>query len=236
MKMKKKMKRRYIILLTIAAILIAGILGFLSWTAFYYHADDTALSYATNDSTLKNEGNLTILPETDSTTAVIFYPGAKVEAVAYLPILEQIREEAHVTCILVHMPLNLAFFNGNAADQIMEDFPSIKTWYISGHSLGGAMASSYAASHSDKVKGLILMGAYIYGDYPAAKTLTIYGSLNTQVEEKINYTENVIRIEGGNHAQFGNYGRQKGDTDALISAAEQQRIAVEAVAAFLKQK
>lgn len=231
--MKKKMKRRYIVLLTVVSIVIAAVLGFLSWTAFYYHADATAVSFAQNDSTLINEGSLTILPEEDSSTAVIFYPGAKVEAIAYLPILEQIREKAHVTCILVHMPLNLAFFNVNAADQIIEDFPDIKAWYLAGHSLGGAMASSYAAKHHDKLQGLILMGAYIYGDYPAEKALTIYGSLNTQVEAKINYTENVVRIEGGNHAQFGNYGKQKGDADAVISAAQQQK---EAVVEFMKQK
>jgi len=234
--MKKKMKRRYIVLLTVVSIVIAAVLGFLSWTAFYYHADATAVSFAQSDSTLINEGSLTILPEEDSSTAVIFYPGAKVEAIAYLPILEQIREEAHVTCILVHMPLNLAFFNVNAADQIIEDFPDIKAWYLAGHSLGGAMASSYAAKHQDKLQGLILMGAYIYGDYPAEKALTIYGSLNTQVEAKINYTENVVRIEGGNHAQFGNYGKQKGDADAVISAAQQQKEAVEAVVEFMKQK
>lgn len=234
--MKKKMKRRYIVLLTVVSIVIAAVLGFLSWTAFYYHADDTAVSFAQNDSTLINEGSLTILPEEDSSRAVIFYPGAKVEAIAYLPILEQIREEAHVTCILVHMPLNLAFFNVNAADQIIEDFPDIKTWYLAGHSLGGAMASSYAAKHQDKLQGLILMGAYIYGDYPAEKALTIYGSLNTQVEAKINYTENVVRIEGGNHAQFGNYGKQKGDADAAISAAQQQKEAVEAITSFINTK
>ena len=234
--MKKKMKRRYIVLLTVVSIVIAAVLGFLSWTAFYYHADDTAVSFAQNDSTLINEGSLTILPEEDSSTAVIFYPGAKVEAIAYLPILEQIREEAHVTCILVHMPLNLAFFNVNAADQIIEDFPDIKAWYLAGHSLGGAMASSYAAKHQDKLQGLILMGAYIYGDYPAEKVLTIYGSLNAPVEAKINYTENVVRIEGGNHAQFGNYGKQKGDADAVISAAQQQKEAVEAITSFINTK
>lgn len=34
-------------------------------------------------------------------------------------------------------------------------------------------------------------------------------------------------IEGGNHAQFGNYGEQKGDGAALISAEEQQQQAVQ---------
>ena len=99
--------------------------------------------------------------------------------------------------------------------------------------MGGAMASDYASNNQDKVKGLILLGAYIYGDFPEDKALTIYGSFNTSVAEKINYTENIIVIEGGNHAQFGNYGKQKGDVDATISSEEQQSIAAEAIKNFI---
>ncbi len=43
----------------------------------------------------------------------------------------------------------------------------------------------------------------------------------------------VLAQEGGNHAQFGNYGPQKGDSPATITAAEQQEQTVEAVSAFL---
>ena len=81
-----------------------------------------------------------------------------------------------------------------------------------------------------------LLGAYIYGDYPAENTLTVYGSLNQSVEDRIDYTENVIEIEGGNHAQFGNYGSQKGDPPATISAQDQQAQTVEAIQKFLDEK
>ena len=54
-------------------------------------------------------------------------------------------------------------------------------------------------------------------------------------EKNINYTENIVIIEGGNHAQFGNYGKQKGDPDATISAEEQQTIAVNAIVEFIKR-
>ncbi len=80
------------------------------------------------------------------------------------------------------------------------------------------------------------MGAYLYGDFPAENALTIYGTFNTSVAEKITYTENIAAIEGGNHAQFGNYGKQKGDSDAAISWEEQQNIAVEAIRDFLTKR
>jgi hypothetical protein len=41
------------------------------------------------------------------------------------------------------------------------------------------------------------------------------------------YTEHII--EGGNHAQFGSYGRQKGDGRALISARMQINESVEVI-------
>ena len=78
------------------------------------------------------------------------------------------------------------------------------------------------------------MGAYIYGDYPPEKALTIYGTFNSNLEKDINYTENIVKIEGGNHAQFGNYGKQKGDPDATISSDEQQNITVTAIVDFIE--
>lgn len=96
------------------------------------------------------------------------------------------------------------------------------------------MASSYASAHPDKVEGLILLGAYVYGDYPPADALTVYGSLNSAIADHIDYTENILVIEGGNHAQFGSYGPQKGDLPATISAEEQQQITADAVQAFIE--
>ena len=134
------------------------------------------------------------------------------------------------------MPFHMAIFDSNAAQDVMEDFPEYSHWYIAGHSMGGAMASQFAASHPDEVDGLILLGAYIYGDYSPQNTLTIYGSLNQSVEDKLDYTENVVEIQGGNHAQFGNYGPQKGDLPATISAEEQQNQTVDAIQTFLEAR
>lgn len=218
-----------IVLLTLA--ILAG--AFFWYVSDYYRAEDVALAVMAQDNGITRQDDLTILSPTYPTdTAIIFYPGAKVEAEAYLPLLDQIRQTG-VTCILVHMPFRMAIFDADAAEEVIAQFPEIRHWYIAGHSMGGAMASKFAADHPDQVDGLILMGAYIYGDYPDENTLTIYGSLNQSVEDHIDYTENIVEIEGGNHAQFGNYGPQKGDLPATISAQEQQRQTVAAIEAFL---
>ena len=220
------------ILLLILAILMGA---FLWYVSDYYRAENVALEVMAQGSGITVQDNLTILSPTYPTdTAIIFYPGAKVEAEAYLPLLDQIRQTG-VTCILVHMPFNMAIFDADAAEEVISRFPEIQHWYVAGHSMGGAMASKFASDHPDQVHGLILMGAYIYGDYPDEKTLTIYGSLNQSVEDHIDYTENIVEIEGGNHAQFGNYGPQKGDPPAEISAEEQQAQTVTAIEAFLSR-
>ena len=215
-------------------LVLAVLTGAFFWyVSDYYRADEIALEVLAQDSTITVQDDLTILsPSYPTDTAVIFYPGAKVEAEAYLPLLTKIRQTG-VTCILVHMPFRMAIFDADAAEEVMEQFPEYQHWYIAGHSMGGAMASQFAASHPDEVDGLILLGAYIYGDYPPEKTLTVYGSLNQSVEDHIDYTENVVEIEGGNHAQFGNYGPQKGDQPATISAEEQQAQTVAAIEEFL---
>ena len=221
------------IVLLVLAILVGA---FFWYVSDYYRAEDVALEVLAQDSGIEVQDDLTILsPSYPTDTAIIFYPGAKVEAEAYLPLLDQIRQLG-VTCILVHMPFHMAIFDANAAEEVMEQFPEYQHWYMAGHSMGGAMASQFAADHPDEVDGLILLGAYLYGDYPEEDALTIYGSLNQSVEDDIDYTENVVEIEGGNHAQFGNYGPQKGDLPATISAEEQQRQTVEAIEAFLAQR
>jgi hypothetical protein len=223
-----------ILLITIISLILLLAVAFFIYASDYYRADDAALVVMQSGNAMQVQDNIIILsPATSSDTALILYPGAKVEYIAYLPILEMIEESSGITCILVKMPFNMAIFDANAADRIIDQFPDIKNWYIGGHSMGGAMASNYASNHQEKVKGLILLGAYINGDYPAENALTIYGTFNTSVAEKINYTENIVVIEGGNHAQFGNYGKQKGDPDATILSIEQQNIAAEAIKEFL---
>lgn len=229
-KINKKKTILKIIFFSIILIITVTIVGFHIWVSGYYRAECVLEDF----DNYQIIDNFTILNTYEPTqTAMIFYPGALVEATAYLPILDQLRNNG-IMCVLVEMPYNMAIFGVKSASSIFEYYPDITNWYMSGHSMGGGMASSYAYEIQDKIQGLILMGAYVYGDYPVEKSLTIYGTFNSNLEESIDYTENIVIIEGGNHAQFGNYGEQKGDPTATITTQEQQDITVSAILDFIE--
>ena len=232
MRLKKRMK---FIIISVLSVIVVLTTTFFIYVSDYYKADDFAVQ-TMKTSEIRTVGNLTVLsPSTPSEKGVIFYPGAKVEETAYLPLLEKLCQNG-ITCVLVKMPFHLAVFNTNAANDVFEKLPEIKQWYIAGHSLGGAMASGYASKHQDIINGLILLGAYVYSDVPIDNTVTIYGSEDTVLNKsKINYTKNIFVIEGGNHAQFGNYGEQKGDGKATITANEQQGKAAEIILSFINK-
>ncbi len=230
---KIKLTKTAKILLIVLAVITAITIAMFVWMSIYYPADTTANTLLENaDSITVYDNYLVINGSTTTDTAIIFYPGAKVEYTAYLPLLYSIATQCDVMVVLVEMPFNMAFFGIDRADDIIDTYTYIDHWYMMGHSLGGAMASSYASNHTDTIDGLIVLGSYVYGDYPTSQSLTIYGSLNDQ-SDSIDYTDNIVVIEGGNHAQFGNYGFQSGDEVATITDIEQQAQTVTAVYEFL---
>lgn len=230
---RQRLKTIVIFVLIILTVM-AG--GFLVYVSDYYKADDLAMAAVTGNQNIVLDGNLAILsPDIPSDTALIFYPGGKVEHTAYIPLLEKLTKKG-ITCVLVKMPFHLAVLDPNAADKVFGKLPDIRNWYIGGHSLGGAMASSYMSRNNDRLKGLILLGAYIYGDVPANRALTVYGSQDGVLDRtKVKDRENVYVIDGGNHAWFGNYGEQKGDGKAIISRETQQDQAAAAIISFIER-
>lgn len=169
--------------------------------------------------------------------ALIFYPGAKVEAAAYIPLMYRLAEGG-VDVFLIDMPCNVAVLGINRADDIPDTY-NYEHWYIGGHSLGGAVSAIYAAKHPDDLDGLVLLAAYSTKDLRESKlrVLTVYGTEDGVLNrDKLRSDESLLPadaatvvIEGGNHAQFGCYGPQKGDGTPLISAEEQWEQTAEAV-------
>ncbi len=243
MNIKKKMKLGKGIAIGFIAFTLIIIGSFMIYASNYYHAEDVAIEAAIIDSgiDISNKDGAMIFDPGNADTALILYPGGKVEYTAYEPLMIKIAQKG-ILCILPKMPLNLAVFDSNAADAYLSDYPEISRWYVGGHSLGGSMAASYASKNSSKLNGLILLASYSTADLSSngMKVMSIYGSkdgiLNKVAYQKYksnlpeNYTELVL--EGGNHAGFGCYGPQKGDGIADITSEQQQTDTAEAVAEF----
>lgn len=144
------------------------------------------------------------------------------------------------------MPLSLAVFGVDSADEVIAAYPDIRSWVIGGHSLGGSMAATYAAKHPMKVQGLVFWASYPAGSDDLSLSglngLSLYGSNDLVLNlDTFNATLPMLPpgtiiqvIEGGNHAQFGNYGPQPGDGTATISAADQQRQAADLTVQILR--
>jgi pimeloyl-ACP methyl ester carboxylesterase len=146
---------------------------------------------------------------------------------------------------LVKVNLNLAFFEINAADDVISTHPEVAHWVVGGHSLGGVAASSYASGHPDVVAGVVFWASYPADDSLkglAIPVLSVFGSndglstLDTIEESRALLPPDAVfvLVEGGNHAQFGSYGEQSGDNPASIPAEEQWAQVAEATAKFLE--
>jgi hypothetical protein len=242
-----KNKRKILIISISIVAALAIIFGACAiYLGDYYRADEGAIAvFAPEENVTVStiEGGNVVFEPQNATVGFIFYPGGKVEANAYQPLLAELAREG-VLCVLVEMPFNLAVFDINAADGIQEQYPHIEDWYIGGHSLGGSMAASYLADHVNEYEGLILLGSYSTADLSDTDldVLSIYGSedkvLNHEKydENKANLPDDFseVVIEGGCHAYFGMYGAQDGDGTPTISNHEQIRLTVESIIKVLK--
>lgn len=246
----------------VAAVLVAVLVAFGVYVSAYYHADGSVKGFLSRrvgaesveagagegaagagSVRLEETGYGWFLDGPSDENAMVFYPGAKVDEEAYIPILYRFAEEGMDVC-LVKMPFHLAVFGIDKADEVMAQY-EYENWYIGGHSLGGAMGAGYAAGHADELRGVVLFAAYATKKLDdSLKEIVVYGSedgvlrLSKLAEGRTfspkRYFEHVI--EGGNHAMFGNYGEQKGDGRGLISAQEQQEEAVRVVMEAVEQE
>jgi pimeloyl-ACP methyl ester carboxylesterase len=154
-----------------------------------------------------------------------------VEAPAYARLMKDLQSSG-INAFLVTMPFNLAVFDADKAQDVIDRNPQITTWILAGHSLGGAMAFDEFSKHPEVYAGLVLLAAYPLS--PTDREVLIIAATNDDVldREKLDGF-NVQWIEGGNHAQFGDYGNQAGDGIATISEAQQRQQTVALILQYL---
>ncbi|WP_461206401.1 alpha/beta hydrolase [Clostridium sp. DL1XJH146] len=234
------MKKKKIAFAFLGLIIVLS-MAFVLWAELPFNAMDQAMAvFNSNDDSIitkQSDFGYEFWPkEYNFERGFIIYPGARVDADAYSPLATYLAEKGIAT-IIVKMPLKLAIFNSDIAEDIIEEYDNITLWTISGHSLGGAMACKYIYDTEDeKIDSLVLLASY-----PAAsndlsevdiEVLSLYATNDGfATVDKINDSKENLpedtqfdEIVGGNHEQFGWYGHQPGDGEAEISREEQQTI------------
>ena len=245
------MKRKYKVLITGLVLLVLFFLGglFLLHNKTYQPLSETLKeTESTNQYTVEETKDAIIfLPlnnEGQQDTSILFYQGGLVEEKSYSTIAAKLATEGYPVYLVKHA-LNLAVTDTNKAESIIID-ENIHDYVIGGHSLGGVMASRFAKEAATKqLKGVFLLASYPdetgrLNDLPLS-VISIIGSNDGVVDKEAyqngkNYLPDstlFYTIEGGNHAGFGDYGDQEGDSPASIPAEQQQEETVNQLVEWL---
>lgn len=231
--MKKKKILKYSIV-TIVLLLLVSISGILIWTNNTYNPTSELLTLV-SESDYTKEGDFYVFNSKTQSNGkgIVIYPGALVEPLSYGYIANELSKEGYLVAI-PEVNLNLSITENNKASEFIVNNKEIEEWYVAGHSMGGVSATYYAEDNQDIIDGVILLGSYPSKSTDLSdnsqKVLSIYAendgltTLDNVENSKKNLPQDAIFIEikGGNHAQFGMYGEQKGDNKAEISSKEQQ--------------
>jgi pimeloyl-ACP methyl ester carboxylesterase len=178
--------------------------------------------------------------------ALVFFPGALVDPVAYAP-LTRATAAAGFPSYIIELPRRGAFGGAESPEirarlrRLLEQRTTPRRWVAAGHSRGGVVASSVANAPPNGFAGLILVGTSHPRDVdlssltvPVTKVAGTRDGLASRPEVEANRAKlpmptRWVWVEGGNHSQFGWYGFQPGDRRATIDAAAQRSAMIRAV-------
>ncbi|MEP7133611.1 MAG: alpha/beta hydrolase [Chloroflexota bacterium] len=241
---------------TIRVIWIVTGLSLLLWMAYSYQSRGFPKSVLQSDPLVtvsENSENISFNPiENRRITGFILYPGGMVDPKAYAPMARRLAENGFAVYI-VKLPLGSAPLSGQEADvmdytrQLMDTNQSIQRWVLGGHSRGAAIASRFASYNNDLFSGLILIGTSHPKDNKfdlsnsGLRVMKIYATHDglasvSEIEETSKFLPNDtiwVKIDGGNHSQFGYFGTLLGDGRAEISREEQQKMTISAILSML---
>jgi pimeloyl-ACP methyl ester carboxylesterase len=217
---------------------------FVTWSLLAYRAQGperlTALESDARVTVTAADGYWSFTPQAPGRAGLIFFPGALVDPLAYAPLVHAIADAGY-TAILIQVPRRGAF--GGAEDP--EVFARARTaaagaaarrWVVAGHSRGGVIACQVVRDGFPGLAGAVLLGTSHPRDFSLAGTTIpmtrVYGTRDTIADvDKVERTRanlpastRIVRIDGGNHSQFGYYGFQPGDWPATITRDAQQAI------------
>ena len=223
-----------------------GLIGtaiFITWSLLAYRAQGVARAALESDARVtvtRADGHWSFTPPTPAAAGLIFFPGALVNPVAYAPLVHAIADAGY-TSLLIEVPWRGAF-GGAEGPEVFDRARAaaartrVQRWVVAGHSRGGVIASYVVRNGFPGLAGAVLLGTSHPRDFSLAGTpipmTRVFGTRDTVADvEKLDRTRanlpasaRSVRIDGGNHSQFGYYGFQPGDWPATISREAQQAI------------
>jgi pimeloyl-ACP methyl ester carboxylesterase len=231
---------------------LAATAVFVTWSLVAYRASAEARVTAVSDTAVAvghGDGVWSFIPRRTmrpGIPALVFFPGALVDPVAYAPLVRA-AAAAGFPAYIVELPRRGAF--GGADDPALEErldrllaaTGTPRRWVIGGHSRGAVVASRIASERRTGFVGLVLIGSSHPRDVDLStlsvavtKVVGTRDGLATRAEVEANRAKlpaatRWVWIEGGNHSQFGWYGFQPGDRRATIPAATQRATMIQAV-------
>lgn len=231
---------------------IGATIVFVGWSLIAYRASSEAQVAVTTDETVTvahAAGIWSFLPHVTpaaATPALVFFPGALVDPVAYAPLLRA-AATAGFPAYIVELPRRGAFGGGDdpalelGLDRLLAGLGASRPWVIAGHSRGAVVASRIASQNRSGFAGLVLVGSSHPRDVnlsamrvAVTKIVGTRDGLASREEVEANRPKlpadtRWVWIDGGNHSRFGWYGFQPGDRFATIDAASQRSTMIQAV-------
>lgn len=217
------------ILVGLLALAVVAVVGTVIWARTGVHAADDSvwsLAQSSPEMTITETDTGLILSPADGPAldvGLVLLPGAKVEAEAYAGVLSGLVIDEGMTVVVAKPWLNLALLDPRGLDTFTDLAPSIGSWIVGGHSLGGVRACMLA----EDADALLLLGSYCSTDLSGTDlpVLSISGSEDgLSTPEKIAENRDMlpadatmVEIEGASHASFGSYGAQQGDGTSTVT-------------------
>ena len=242
-------KRKWTLRKKIKTVWAGSGLVFLLWLFYNMQAQDVDKSLLKSDDLISFENAddyYAFTPSTNFKEVLVFYPGALVQPKAYVPLCRAVAEHG-IKVYLMKMPWRQAIIGYEKPKELNILSDTSLSYTLAGHSQGAKMAAQFVYENPGIIDRLILLGTTHPRDISLADgeipILKVYGTKDGVADErtmwenksKLPTDTQFLRIEGGNHSQFGHYGFQLGDNSADIDREHQQQAVFEGVLAFMKE-
>ena len=245
----KSKKQKWTLKKKIKTIWVSAGVLFTLWLLYSMQAHNVDESLLRSDDQVSYENKedyYSYTPTVNYNEVLVFYPGALVQTKAYLPLCREIAKN-NIKVFLIKMPWRQATIGYNKPKDLNILNDTSKTYILAGHSQGGKMAAQFVYENPSLMDKLILIGTTHPRDISLADNkipiLKIYGSKDGIADEesiienksKLPEHSKFVRIDGGNHSQFGYYGFQLGDNGADIGRKQQHSETLKSIIEFIRK-